>query len=111
MQRWGGLWRCAGDAVSEAMLRTLRVRDLESLEHPAAYLMWVMLNVARSRGRRRNRERTALARLSPPSASELVVRAKSSALTEAVMRLPVQQRAAVYLVYWEDLAQAWTKTR
>lgn len=32
-----------------------------------------------------------------------VVAAEPSDLTQAVLRLPTQQRAAVYLVYWEDL--------
>lgn len=96
----------AADVVSDAVTRTLRIRTLSSLEHPSAYLMQAVLNVARSKGRREVRERTALARHAGLRRPVPVVEAGSAEVTEAVMRLPMQQRAAVFLVYWEDLAPA-----
>ncbi len=73
-----------------------------SLENPKAYLMQAMLNRAKSRGRQRSRERRATARLG--ASSEHVDRVEDPWLVEVVSELPAQQRAAVFLVYWEDLA-------
>lgn len=95
----------APDLVSEVMVATLQSRTLESLENPRAYLMQAVLNRARSSGRSLARERKALERI--PSnriqgdePADLVINAD---LAAAVAGLPVQQRAAIYLVYWEDL--------
>ncbi len=94
----------AADLVSEAIVKTLRSRTLSSLDNPQAYLMTAVLNGARSLGRRAARERKALTHMGVPERDQIVVGEDTSALTEAVAELPVQQRAAVYLVYWEDLA-------
>lgn len=65
--------------------------------------MKAVLNAARSRGRRAVREARAIEMVSAMRAEEMVVEAEPSSLTQAAMRLPAQQRAAVFLVYWEDL--------
>jgi RNA polymerase sigma factor (sigma-70 family) len=98
-------WQNAADLVSEVIVSTLQKRTLSSLDDPKAYLMRSVLNRARSWGRRAAREQTALARLDP----NLTVHDSGGVdaavdLARFVADLPVQQRAAVYLVYWEDLA-------
>jgi RNA polymerase sigma-70 factor (ECF subfamily) len=93
----------AADVVSEAVASTLRRRSLSSIEHPAPYLMQAVLNTARSRGRRLARERRAMARHGRADPAVQLMPVEPSELAAAVARLPLQQRAAVYLVYWEDL--------
>jgi RNA polymerase sigma-70 factor (ECF subfamily) len=91
----------AGDLVSEVVVATLQRRSLSSLDNPRAYLMQAVLNRARSRDRHLERERRALARQGTPSVpdpAEVI-----SDVTQAVAGLPPQQRAAVFLVYWEDM--------
>lgn len=94
----------AEDVVSDAVVRTLRRGPLGSLDNPRAYLMQAVLNTARDRGRRLIRERTAVARHVGMRDAVPVVSIESSELTETVMRLPIRQRAAIYLVYFEDMA-------
>jgi len=92
----------AADLVSEVMVATLRRRSLASLENPGAYLMRAVLNRSRSRSRRLARERVA-------AAAQLIdeeVPEHDSAIPDVaatVAQLPMQQRAAIYLVYWEGL--------
>lgn len=95
----------ASDLVSEVLVATLQRRTLVSLENPQAYLMQTVLNRARSHGRRQAREKGAVSRMTSDGAhsvepADLVV---GSDVVEAVASLPVQQRAAVYLVYWVDM--------
>jgi RNA polymerase sigma-70 factor (ECF subfamily) len=95
----------ADDVVSEAVVRTLRAGPLASLDDPRAYLMQAVLNTARDRGRRMTRERAAVARHAGMREAVPLVSVESPELTETVMRrLPVRQRAAVFLVYFEDMA-------
>ncbi len=94
----------AADLVSEVVVATLQKRALTSLENPLAYLMKAILNRARSRGRRISRERSALSRhgvVTPvEDTADYLVEAD---VVRAVADLPLQQRAAIYLVHWEDL--------
>jgi len=94
----------ADDVVSEAVVRTLRGGPLASLDNPRAYLMQAVLNTARERGRPLTRERAAACGHAGMREAVPVVSVESPELTETVMRLPVRQRAAVFLVYFEDLA-------
>lgn len=93
----------ASDLVSEVVVATLQRRSLASLEDPEAYLMQAVLNRAKSRGRQLSRERRATARLGVPSDHEDRLEGRDPWLVRAVSELPPQQRAAVFLVYWEDL--------
>lgn len=95
-------WQNAADLVSEVMVSTLQKRTLSSLEEPKAYLMRSVLNRARSQSRRRIREAAALSRVVPNTSAEDTY--ASPDLVRLVAELPMQQRASVYLVYWEDLA-------
>lgn len=85
----------AEDVLSTVVLRTIRRQPLSEIENPRAYLMKSVLNECRSIWRRR--------------APGLTERVHSTQLPvevvetlEVIMRLPVQERAAVYLFYWED---------
>lgn len=93
----------ASDLVSEVVVATMQRRALSSLDDPKAYLMQAVLNRARSRGRQLARERHAVSRLRAGSGDQLTGESDLD-VVRLVAGLPVQQRAAVFLVYWEDLA-------
>lgn len=98
----------ADDLVSEVVVSTLQRRPLVSLDNPQSYLMQAVLNRARSSHQRFSREREMLSRVAPASSTnesgyDLVV---GDDLLRTVAALPMQQRAAIYLVYWEDLEPA-----
>lgn len=92
----------AADLVSEVMVSTLNRRALSSLENPQSYLMQGVLNRARSNHRRLSRERQSHALLVGPAREEdpTADYVLSDEVSRAVAELPMQQRAAVYLVYW-----------
>lgn len=92
----------AHDLVADAVTSTIARRRLSDMENPQAYLMQAVLNRARSSGRSRAREKHALSKLNTQvSAPESEV--ADPRVVETVASLPVQQRAAVFLVYWEDM--------
>ena len=95
----------ADDLVSEVMVSTLQRRSLVSLDNPQAYLMQAVLNRARSSHQRISRERETLSRLAPanPTSESGYDLEVADDLLRTVAELPMQQRAAIYLVYWEDL--------
>ena len=92
----------AADLVSEVVVATLRRRSLSSLENPGAYLMKAVLNRSRSRTRRIAKEQAVAA---AQVIQEETASSDSSVpdVAATVAQLPVQQRAAIYLVYWEGL--------
>lgn len=94
----------AADLVSEVVLATLQRHSLSSLENPKAYLMQGVMNRAKSRGRRLFRERDAMLRLGVPAVTGGQLEGRDPSLVRAVLDLPARQRAAVFLVYWEDLS-------
>ncbi len=59
----------ADDLVQEALVRTLRARPLNSLEHPLAYLRTAVLRVAMNSTRSSRREESRLRAVTEPSAS------------------------------------------
>jgi len=84
----------AEDVVMSVVGRTVRRVRLAELDNPKGYLLRGVLNEARGRGRRR---RTVpldgdLGRHDPHGLAEVL---------DVLMSLPVRQRAAVYLHYWE----------
>ncbi len=84
----------AEDVVATVVLRVLQRRRLSDLDEPRPYLFRAVLNEAR--GLLRNRVR--------PSGTAGLVEAAVGVdrdVLDAVLRLPVRQRAVVYLVYWE----------
>ena len=93
----------AHDLVADAVTATIARRRLSDLENPQAYLMQAVLNGARSRGRSEVRERRAFSSLDRnPSIPEPEM--ADPRIVATVASLPVQQRAAIFLVYWEDLS-------
>jgi len=93
----------AMDIVNDAVLATLTRGSLDGVDNVRAYWFRAVTNTAagwhRSRSRRRSREATAAARTVPSADLE------SMADAQRTLRvLSVQQRAAVYLTYWND----WT---
>ena len=93
----------AGDVVSGAVMRTMWSKSWGTVRDHRAYLYRAVLNearmLARSSSRRRNREMRAAPSVAIP---DFEFRPDVAA---AVGRLSVQQRAAVFLTYWEGLSQ------
>jgi RNA polymerase sigma-70 factor (ECF subfamily) len=96
----------AADVVSNVMVRTLAGRRLASLDNPQAYLMKAVLNEARALGRDRSRRSEALARVGVAAQVVGPESEDNRELLDAVMALPMKQRAAVYLAYWVGLDSA-----
>ena len=86
----------AEDVVSTVVLRTLSKRSLTSLDRPDSYLFRAVLNESRSRSRR-----TQPIEL-PAEIGQVEDPGVDTTVLEVVLRLPTQQRAATYLVYWAD---------
>lgn len=84
------------DVVSTVVLRTMRGRPLSELEKPRAYLMKAVLNESRSVMRKRSTE---------PLPDSLTGHLPGEVVEtlDAVWQLPVQQRAVVFLFYWDGL--------
>ncbi|MGI9666215.1 MAG: RNA polymerase sigma factor [Acidimicrobiia bacterium] len=84
----------AADVVSTVMVRVLSRRPLTDLEEPRPYLFRAVLNEARTSARRpRDADlRRIDAVVDQPNLHPEVI--------EAVLGLPVQQRAVTYLIYW-----------
>ncbi len=94
----------AGDVVSQAVMRAMWSQAWDGVRDHRAYLYRAVLNearmLARSASRRRVREaRVAVAVVGPEPDFRPDV-------AMAVGRLSLQQRAAVFLTYWEGLTQA-----
>jgi RNA polymerase sigma-70 factor (ECF subfamily) len=94
----------APDVVTDACLKAFGTRNWPDVIDRRAYLYRTVLNVANDHHRqtlsRRLREMKTARRedLPDPTASIDVE------VLDAVSRLSVQQRAAVFLTYWEDLS-------
>jgi len=85
----------AEDVVSTVVLRTIRGKGLAELDRPHAYLMKGILNESRSVWRR-----ASTVPLSESDGRHLPDEIIET--LDAVWRLPVRQRAAAFLFYWED---------
>ena len=92
----------AADVVSDTMVSLLKSGKLVEADNPTALMYRAVLNKARSHHRsvyrRRARERKF--------ADSIVVQDPELRpdVVDAVVKLSPQQRACVYLTYWEDLA-------
>ena len=92
----------AEDVVSTVFVRVLASRKLTGLDDARPYLFRAALNESRTRLGRRNRT-TSLADLPEPAPSE-----PQPEVLQAVLALPVGQRAATFLVYWADMSVSET---
>jgi len=93
----------ASDVVTDACLKAFEARTWPDVLDRRAYLYRTVLSVAndhhrRTLSRRLREMRTAQRDEVPDHAQDLDLE-----VLDAVERLSVQQRAAVYLTYWEDL--------
>lgn len=88
----------ASDLLSSVMVRLLAKRRLSDLADPGPYLFKSVLNEARALHRRGRWRSTAVdfgaVTYDYPNLQPEVL--------AAVMQLPLRQRAATFLVYWED---------
>jgi RNA polymerase sigma factor (sigma-70 family) len=83
------------DLLSVVITRILSKRHLSDLANPRTYLFKAIGNEAKPHKRRHARRQVV--RLDAPDALAPV---DLNTTLDAVMDLPVQQRAATYLVYW-----------
>ena len=93
----------APDVVTDACLKAFEARSWDDVTDHRAYLYRTVLSVAADHHRRtlsrRLREMRTAGREQMPDPTAAV----DVEVLEAVERLSVQQRAAVFLTYWEDL--------
>ncbi len=93
----------APDVVTDAVLAAFGSATWRNVEHSRAYLFRAVLNTANSRhratSRRRRRERVAAAR---QTASVAPSCGAAVDVHQALATLSPQQRAIVFLAYWED---------
>lgn len=93
----------ASDVVTDAVLAAFSSPGWRNVAHPRAYLFRAVLNTANSRhrsaSRRRRRETVVALRERPPAPPE---REAALDVHQALGTLSPQQRAVVYLAYWED---------
>lgn len=97
----------AADVVGDAMAKTLGARQWSSLDNPRAYVYRAVYREAmswrRAAARRRDRATADAGHL---GAAERVVEPSDSSDADRVARairgLSTQQRAVVFLAYWED---------
>lgn len=124
LQRWGALLRTttflvgdrhtAEDVLQTALLRTAR-RWRQARDNPEAYVRRVLVNLAKD-GRRNRGRRVGEApfdlpdgRSCPePAVAEPTALEARDELVAALRLLPLRQRTAVVLRYWEDLSVAET---
>jgi RNA polymerase sigma factor (sigma-70 family) len=94
----------APDVVTDACLKAFETRSWSEVVDRRAYLYRTVLTVAndhhrRTLSRRLREMKTAIREDLPDHAASVDVE-----VLDAVARLSVQQRAAVFLTYWEDLS-------
>jgi len=99
----------AEDLVHDAFVRLagrlLHVRDPGGFH---AYLRTTVVNLARSYFRRRGVERRHVERQAPPRSAEPPDVGEREELRLALLALPIRQRTAIVLRYYEDLSEAQT---
>lgn len=94
----------APDVVTDACLKAFESRNWSEVVDRRAYLYRTVLSVANDHHRRtlsrRLREMRVAGREQMPDPAAAI----DIEVLDAVVRLSVQQRAAVFLTYWEDLS-------
>jgi RNA polymerase sigma-70 factor (sigma-E family) len=99
----------AEDLVQDAFVRLagrlLHLRDPGAFH---AYLRKTVVNLARSHFRRKATERRFLERQAEPRPMDAPDPSNREGMRRALMALPLRQRTAVVLRYFEDLSEAQT---
>lgn len=90
----------AADVVSAAVLRTFGSAAWPRVDKRSAYLARAVVNEVRSM-HRSNQRRTSRERRAASSTS-VTMNDPMPEVMRALGRLPVRQRAVIYLTYWED---------
>jgi RNA polymerase sigma factor (sigma-70 family) len=91
----------AADVVTDACLKAFESRNWDQVGNPRAYLYRTVFSVATDHHRRTLARR--LRELKAAAPESVPAREVDIDVLEAVNQLSLQQRAAVYLTYWEDL--------
>lgn len=98
-----GSREAAEDVTQDAFVRVGRkIFGLKDPDHERAYLFRAVINLCRSRGRKLNRERAALARLQPQSQ---VLHPMPDETWGRLLSLPPRQRAALFFRYYLDQSE------
>jgi len=101
--------RLAEDLVQDAFVRLAgRMLHLRSPDGFHAYLRITVVNLVRSHRRRKSVESRYLERQTAPIAVEPPDLAERVELRSALMALPIRQRTAIVLRFYEDLSDAQT---
>lgn len=95
----------ADDVVADAVLRAMASPAWPGVENRGAYLTRAVVNEVRSAHRRDLRRELRERRAAAPEQADAAPDPVPEIL-EALAALPLQQRAAVFLTYWADLAPA-----
>lgn len=101
----------AEDAVGEALARSLRRWDSTAIAQPAAYLRRAVVNEVNSSFRRLRTRRAQQARRHGDDRGQRLAEeqiADADAVGRALTQLPIKQRTAVVLRFYEGLSQAET---
>jgi RNA polymerase sigma-70 factor (sigma-E family) len=107
-----GDWHLAHDLVQETLLKAyLHWPRVRRADCPDAYVRRILLNEAHGRWRRRKRTMpparfTDMAEPAVPDATEEI--ARRAGLLEALLTLPLRQRATVVLRYLEGMSERET---
>lgn len=97
----------APDVVADAFASVLARGDFtwSGVRNPEAYMYRAVTNHAYMLTRQRKRRHAREVRVSEP-ATPVGVLLRDPAIARAVSRLSVQQRAVVFMTYWEDQTNA-----
>lgn len=96
----------ADDVVSSAVLRSFTTPGWGQVANPQAYLTRAVVNEVRARHRSALRRSAREARYAPRDEPVRDPEAPDADLLAALARLPLQQRAVIFLTYWGDQAPA-----
>jgi RNA polymerase sigma factor (sigma-70 family) len=92
----------AHDAFVKIGGKVLALRDPD---HARAYLFRTVINLCRGRGRMLQRETRAIRRLQPPASTVPASTSGDDEIWATLLELPIRQRAALFLRYYEDLSE------
>ncbi|MGI8519841.1 MAG: RNA polymerase sigma factor [Actinomycetota bacterium] len=96
----------AQDLAHDAFVRIGgKVLVLRDPDHARAYLFRTVTNLCRGRGRKLQRERRAIRMLQQPSSALSVFPSGNDEIWTALLQLPIRQRAALFLRYYEDVSE------
>jgi RNA polymerase sigma-70 factor (sigma-E family) len=97
----------AQDIAQEAFTRVGRkLLGLRDPEHSRAYLFRTVVNLCRGRARKQKSERSALQALNARPSYPGPDPAERDEMWQALLGLPIRQRTALFLRYYQDLSEA-----